>query len=86
VQSYLFWFFLFWSFLKKNLKINPVETYFQDLSLLSHAGLVGVTSEEVTSCTLARCMGQGQACGLVPTWLESRQSDGCDSVTPTVVT
>jgi hypothetical protein len=33
--------------------MNPVKTYFQDLTLSSCASLVGVTHEGVTPCALA---------------------------------
>jgi hypothetical protein len=54
------------SLFKKNREMDRVETYFQDLTPLSHASQVGVTFDEVMPVHIARLMGQ--ACGLVPTW------------------
>jgi hypothetical protein len=59
--------FLFWSFLKKKiLEMNPTETYFQDLALLSHASPVSTTNEGVAPCALTQPMAR--ECGLVSTW------------------
>jgi hypothetical protein len=70
--------------------MDRVETYFQDLTPLSHASQVGVTFDEVMPVHIARLMGQ--ACGLVPTWHdvapgwpESCQAYWCDLVAPTTV-
>jgi hypothetical protein len=46
-------FLYFGPFFKKNLEINSTKTYFQDLALLSHTSMVGVTHEGVMPCVLA---------------------------------
>jgi hypothetical protein len=47
------YFLYFDLFLKKNREMNPAETYFQVLTLLSHASLFGVMHKGVTPCALA---------------------------------
>jgi hypothetical protein len=59
-------FFILVLFEKKNLEMNPTETYFQDLALLSHASPVSTTNEGVAPCALAQPMAR--ECGLVSTW------------------
>jgi hypothetical protein len=46
--------------------MNPAETYFQDLTLSSHAKQTRATYEVVTPCALVRHMGQARA--RLPTW------------------
>jgi hypothetical protein len=39
--------------------MNPTNTYYQDLDLLSRANPIGTTYEGVAPCTLARLGGGG---------------------------
>jgi hypothetical protein len=55
-------FFYFDHFLNKIQEMNPVKTYFQDLTLWSRPSPIGTIYEGVTPCALA------QLDGLTRTW------------------